>query len=263
MPTRQQKKKVSDAYLFGPFIGELSWELYRFAPYAIHLKKINPRTKLIVLTRKERFDLYGKYADILVPLYIKHDKDYQQEGFGLLEYETIYYNTIAKYFVEKYEKKYNIKDHFFPIIDSWKKHIKWQFPRSKMDYNFIPRVGNYEIVDKVVKKKNFIFIDKGIAFDSKDNILRVEDFLFQIINEVDNLHSTFLGCLIVALQRSKYVIGNLQNYTSQLAILLKVPLLVVDEQLSDDAVCLLNPLNTTIIRCSSADEGVKFYENNF
>jgi len=57
---------LDKAYLFGPFFGELSWEYFRFAPYAIYLKKISPDIKMIVFTRPSRFDLYGQYADILV-----------------------------------------------------------------------------------------------------------------------------------------------------------------------------------------------------
>jgi len=60
------KPKKPKAFLFGPFLGELSWEFYRFAPYAIYLKKHNPDVNIIVLTRKERFDLYGIYADIII-----------------------------------------------------------------------------------------------------------------------------------------------------------------------------------------------------
>ena len=72
LPKKLKNQKNPKAVLFGPFLGELSWEFYRFAPYAIYLKKRNPDIKLIVLTRKERFDLYGKHADILIPLRIKN-----------------------------------------------------------------------------------------------------------------------------------------------------------------------------------------------
>ena len=53
-----------DAVLLGPFVGELYWEVGRFAP--LLPKMINKEYKkkdvtYIVLTRRERFDLYGKY----------------------------------------------------------------------------------------------------------------------------------------------------------------------------------------------------------
>ena len=76
------------AFLFGPFVGELCWEFFRFAPYAIHLKKNNPNSRLIVLTRPSRFDLYGQYADILVPLRLKNDSHSKgRKAFKLTDYK--------------------------------------------------------------------------------------------------------------------------------------------------------------------------------
>ena len=144
--------KKGEAYLFGPFVGELAWEFFRFAPYAIHLKKENPNVKIIVLTRQERFDLYGKYSDILVPLRITDDKTYTQSAFGLLGYDINYYETISKFFAEKYNKEYEIIGHFYPNIKPWQRKIKWQFPRIKMDYDFNVRNTNNEIVDSIVGK---------------------------------------------------------------------------------------------------------------
>ena len=95
-------KKKGKAYLFGPFAGEVDWEFYRFAPHSIYLKKQDPTIKIIVLTRKERFDLYGKYANILVPLNIKNENEYKSSAFGLIDYKTEYYYTIKKFFYEKY-----------------------------------------------------------------------------------------------------------------------------------------------------------------
>ena len=63
------------AYLIGPFIGELLWEFYRFAPYVIYLKKKNPKAEFVIFTREERFDLYGRYGSVLVPLRIQNDHD--------------------------------------------------------------------------------------------------------------------------------------------------------------------------------------------
>ena len=62
------------AVLMGPFVGELYWEGGRFAPMLPHMIQSEYKFKkditYIILTRKERFDLYGKFADILVPLKI-------------------------------------------------------------------------------------------------------------------------------------------------------------------------------------------------
>ncbi len=81
------KKKLNqnklNAYLAGPFVGELIWEFFRFAPYIIHLKKAIPKTKIIVFTRSSRFDLYGQYVDILVPLNIPDNLPKKQTCFTI------------------------------------------------------------------------------------------------------------------------------------------------------------------------------------
>ena len=74
---------MKSAMLFGPFIGSLSWELYYFVPYMIYMKKHNPAYETIVYTRSERFDLYGTYGDILVPLRIKNDRNCIQHRFTI------------------------------------------------------------------------------------------------------------------------------------------------------------------------------------
>jgi hypothetical protein len=66
------------AILCGPFFGELWWEIFRFAPYVLW-KKVkyykDQDVKLIIFTRPERFDIYGQYASILVPLRINGDNE--------------------------------------------------------------------------------------------------------------------------------------------------------------------------------------------
>ena len=257
--------KKDEAYLFGPFAGELAWEFFRFAPYVIHLKKKNPNVKIIVLTRRERFDLYGKYADILVPLYINDDKKYEQSAFGLLKYNIDYYETIAKYFFEKYDKDYKILNHFYPNIRSWQRKIKWQFPRIEMDYDFNVRNVNNQIVDSIVGNYvNMGFVDKGYKYRTNNYLtIHYEDFITNVIEQVDNKRSTFLGCLISLLKRVEFTVGNLKSYVSHLSILLNNPLISIDEKLTDDAIHLLNPLNTPIIKCSDVEEGVNCYEDNF
>jgi len=259
-----QKRKYK-AYLFGPFVGELTWEFFRFAPYVIHLKKENPDVKIIVLTRQERFDLYGKYANILVPLRINDDKKYEQSEFGLLKYNIDSYETVAKYFFEKYNKDYKILNHFYPKIRSWQKKIKWQFSRIEMNYNFNVRKTNNEIVDSIIGNYvNMVFVDKGYEYRTNNYLtIYYEDFITNVVEQVDNIRSTFLGCLISLLKRVEFTVGNLESYISHLSILLNTPLISIDEKLTDDAIHLLNPLNTSIIKCSDVEEGVNCYEDNF
>lgn len=250
-----KKRKNHKAFLFGPFLGELSWEFYRFAPYAVYLKKHNPDVKVIVLTREERFDLYGKYADILVPLRIRNEDFFPKRQFGLKGYETAYYDTIKKYFYEKYDKRFDIIDHFCPLVHGWRRKIKWQFPRDKMCYDFQPPERIYDLVNEIVRSDDVIIDNEAVGYIDMHNCRE--------INATDLFRNINIGIVIEALKRCEYVIGNMKFDLSHLAILLKKPLISLNEKLSDDSIHLLNPFKTPVIKCKNLNEGVDIYENNF
>lgn len=248
------------AYLFGPFVGELSWELYRFAPYAIHLKKTKPKKKLVVFTRPERFDLYGRYADIFVPLNLKNNEG--QDCFGVRSVSLESYETLARVLYEKYKDKFSITSQIYPNIDGVFRKIKWQFPRSRMDYDFKPREKNVEIINELVgERKDYLFVDSCCEYGGDSlNFSEIRD---EINSRVDNIYSTEIGCVIELISRASAVIGNLQSPYSHLTLLLKKPLITVNEELSLDSISLLNPFNTLVIKCDETEEGVcEFYENN-
>lgn len=256
------EKPKSDAYLFGPFIGEFSWEFFRFAPYAIYLKKLRPTVSLIVLTRPYRFDLYGNYADVLVPLKLKLIEKYHKEKcFSVTNYSERDYKLIAQYFFDKYNQKYDIFGHYYPDIN-WRYNVKWQFPNNMMSYDFRPRKENKLLVDSIIKEGKIIYFD-GVekryvpGYDSIDS----ETFKFQT-QKILNSKTTYMGCLIELLKRCSLVIGNLNNDISKLAILLKVPLVDLDES-TEDKIKLLNPLKTPVIVTNEIEKGIEFYENNF
>jgi len=249
------KKRKPKAFLFGPFLGELSWEFYRFAPYAIYMKKHNPDIKIIVLTRESRFELYGKYADILIPLRIKNEEVFPQHEFGLAGYKTEYYDTVKKYFYEKYSKRFDVVDHFCPLTNGWKRKIRWQFPRDKMSYDFQSKEKTCDVVKEIVRPDDIIVDNEAVGFLTMDNYIE--------LNATDLFRKIDIGFVIEALKQCEYVIGNMKYEISHLAILLKKPLICLNEKLSDDDIHLLNPLRTPIIRCKNIREGVDIYENNF
>ena len=248
-------RKRPKAFLFGPFLGELSWEFYRFAPYAIYLKKHNPDIKIIVLTRQNRFDLYGKYADILIPLRIKNEDIFAQHGFGLNGYRSEHYDTVKKYFYEKYNKRFDIVDHFCPLTHGWRGKIKWQFPRDKRSYDFQSKEKTYNVVNEIIREDDIIVDNEAASF------LYIKDWIE--INATDLFKEINLGIIIESLKACEFVIGNMKFEISHLAILLKKPLISLNEKLSDDSIHLLNPLRTPIIRCKNIYEGVDIYEDNF
>jgi len=258
----KQGNNRGNAYLFGPFIGELSWEFYRFAPLAIYLKKLRPTISTIVLTREDRFDLYGKYADILIPLRLKKmiEKYNVEDCFRITNYSETDYDMIAKYFFNKYRERFDIFDHFYPDI-GWRYNVKWQYSNNLMSYDFQPRDENKSLVNSITKDLDNIVYFDGIEKNYLPgyNIINENSFRFQI-EKMLNGKSTYIGCVIELLKRCKFVVGRISNDVSKLAILLKIPLINL-EVVDQDKINLLNPHKTPVITTNEIQEGVRFYEN--
>jgi hypothetical protein len=144
------------AVLFGPFVGELYWECGRFAPILSHMASHpSPKdrnNKYIVLTREDRFDLYGTYADILIPLKIPNDYNdkVQPNCFRLDGMKKGLYKELIKLFRDKYEKDYKIVRHIFPVISGNVFANKNQFAKEKKRYIFSPRKINYKLVNEYI-----------------------------------------------------------------------------------------------------------------
>ena len=251
----------SPAFLFGPFVGELSWEFFRFAPFAIQIKKEHPDISIIVLTRQSRFDLYGKYANILIPLRIPNDVNLTRECFRVQNLTTHDYNRIANKFKSQYKKRFEIIKHYYPDINGWRYKLKWQFPRRKMNYDFQPRDKNKQIAKKFIKKHN-IFIDNiDTEYYDHPEVVNSMDFFAKVSNQINDYDNTTIGCIIEGLKICKLVVGNLKSPTSQLAILLGKPFLCINNTLSMDSINLLNPLKTPIVFHEEIAGGIKEYDN--
>ena len=142
---------MKKAILLGPVVGEFFWEFFRFAPMIPHFRTKQYRgkdIKYIVLTREERFDVYGRMANILVPLHIPNDyKKMWPNCYRLMGLPMPKYLEIAKIFRKKYEKKYHIVNHLYPNKGDKYFCRKSQYPPSKMIYEWFPRKRNLELVD--------------------------------------------------------------------------------------------------------------------
>ena len=258
-------KREKNGFLFGPFIGSLEWELYRFAPYTIYLKKRTPNIKLVIFTRPSRFDLYGQYADVLVPLNIVGDDESKQDCFKSESFSLSNYKEAVRKFQKSCRKKYIVKKHFYPDIEGFRYKLKWQFPRYQMSYDFQPRRGNTNLVDQMFSKPT-VFVDLSWLESSKKrevledlsgyDFINYEDFKEKVTPQLDNKTSV-LGCVITLLKRSKLTMGNLNSPISHLSILLSTPLVSLSDYLSEDAIGLLNPLKTKVVQCDNVLEGLK------
>lgn len=143
------------AVLMGPFVGELYWEGGRFAPMLPNMihKEYKNRNDIayIILTRKERFDLYGKFADILVPLRIPGDYETLRPNcFKLNGLKGDQYKEIATKFKNKYQQKFKILKHLYPDISKAQYVNKNQYNRNKLKYVYAPRNENYKLVNEYI-----------------------------------------------------------------------------------------------------------------
>jgi len=250
-------------FLFGPFVGSLQFEFYRFAPFMIFTKKNYPECKIAVLTREERFDLYGQYSDYLIPLKIKNTNVKNQIFFKLKDLKTSEYNKLVARFNKMYSSRYEVINHYYPDIIDYRYKVRWQFGRSKMNYNFNPRFLNRSTIEKIFPKKLFIFISPPYDsnFISKLTHLILKNKLnkkFTFVTYTDcnqssiykniedikiNSRTSHIGYLIEILKRSRLVIGPKSDFT-HLALLLKVPIIIWG---NDTNINLINPLNTRIV----------------
>jgi hypothetical protein len=250
-------------YLFGPFVGELSWEFFRFAPFMIYKKKETPNIPAIVFTRNSSFDLYGGYADILVPLKIPNDENLTRDCFRLDSLSVKDYYHIARQFSSQYKRRFEIIKHFYPDIKYWRYKLKWQFPRRQMDYDFQARERNKQIARKLVKHNNIIIDNITEEYFKHPEAINSEDLFNKITNQITDYDSTYLGSLIESLKICRFVVGNLESHLSHLAILLKKPLICVNNKITLDKIGIMNPSKTPIIFANNIEEGIEKYDNTF
>ena len=130
--------------------GEFGWEILRTAPHIIWYKKQNPNAKLIVCTREDRYDLYGKYANIYEPLKIEGDgSEYKGNCFTLTNFPESEYYALSQNFRKKFERKFNILKYICPEVKNKQFTRKDQFNAKQMIYDFEPRKENKLLIDSM------------------------------------------------------------------------------------------------------------------
>jgi hypothetical protein len=102
-----------------------------------------------------------------------------------------------------------------------------------------------------------------VDFDIEiDHIKDLKVLKFKYIDDIDD-NSSILGCLIESIKMCKCVIANMSSDAARLSLLLKTPVITINEEFTDDEIHLVNPYNTPVIRSSNIEEGIKIYEDNF
>lgn len=260
------------AYLLGPYMGELEWEVLRVGPFISYLKKNEPLVRTVILTRPERFDLYGTRADCLIPLILENDREDMIEGHGIKGFDLDLYNKIVATFYNKYKSKYNILKHFYFDISEPYRKLKWQVKtghaREKVYYEFAPRPENKRYVDKNTPDSDkIIYMNEDVRDPDEKNILSDYTVLDKKFYKGDNSLSkysiTFIGCFIELMKKCKFVVGKIDSPLSLLALMCKVPIIHIGMDVRRDSINALNPTQTPIINVPNLKRGVKIYESNF
>jgi len=191
----------NDAILMGPFVGEMYWEAARFAPMLPHMlrtKYKNKKMKYIILTREERFDLYGRCADILVPLKISGDyENMSPECFKLKGLKPDKYDILVKQFRNKFKDRFNIVQHIFADVRKGRYDNKNQFSRKLMTYIYKPRHENLELIEKYLpNEKPVVVLAPRFRKGFKRNWRRWPDFynlLWQNKELINKYHFIICG----------------------------------------------------------------------
>jgi len=250
-----------NAVLFGPFVGEMYWEAGRFAPmlpFYIKHKYKKQKPKYIIYTREDRFDLYGKNADILVPLKIEGDyKKYQPNCFRLNNFSKNDFDRLVNVFRKTYQKRFNVLQHIVPDVSKACFLDKNQFSTKEMIFNYEPRDENLRLVSvylptnkpivvlasrfrngfkrnwkywpefynllasdkKLMEKFNFVICGK------KEEYIPDEKHRFYDMTDIKiGSNSSLVGLLLSILKQSSFVFGS-QSAIPNLALLYRVPVL--------------------------------------
>jgi len=242
-------------------MGEYYWEFARFAPHILW-KRIfqygNKDVKFIGLTRKDRFDIYGKHVDELCPLEIEGDgvslsaNCHRLDHLSKEKYEKIIHN-----FISECKKKFNIIEVVTPRIDNTSFKNKNLYKKDQMIYDYVPREDNKKIVNKYVKTDKKIIViapryrrhttkrnwpnwqnlydeiyDKKlykentfiICGKSPDYVPDKDNRFLDINNFEQTEHSSLTGILIEVLKKSSLTVGS-QSAIPNISLLFKIPVL--------------------------------------
>jgi len=149
---------MKELLLCGPFVGSLSHEYKFFSSHVMWLKMNRPDLKLAVFTRPERFDLYGEYANYLIPLRIENDKEKDQIFYKSKIIHIDDYELMIKKIYLMYSKRFDTIHHIYPNIKNFFYKVKYQFQRNQVLYDLQPRKENILVVNNLLKNKSPILI---------------------------------------------------------------------------------------------------------
>jgi hypothetical protein len=269
-----------DTYIFGPFIGELGWELFRWSGYVKWFKHKHKNAKNIVSTRKSRKDIYHGYCDEMLLFDIDGDYSIFTPNMYRLDNDTLDNDTyvlkrlqddLAQYDAKIIHPPYGSHDKHiydnhnlmeFKTIEHTKEYIESLIepkripimisPRHRTDLKTNnPRNWNVEYWEEFFNKlSNYDKLQIIIAGDKESTYIPLNKNDYIILHEhcISGIHSN-IGITIEAIKLCKCVIGQ-QSAIPILSNYLKTPTIMWGDQKYRHSV-VENPYNT---RCIFLDE---------
>jgi hypothetical protein len=177
-------------------LGELWWEFANFAPHIIWKRMVQYKGRndvdFITMTRPDRFDIYGLYSNIFVPLNVEGDgSNYRSNGFRLDGFPEEKYSLLANYFKDQYVRRYDTIELLFPKITGRLFVNKRQFPSNEMLFSYLPRTENSKIVDEILSSdKKVIVLAPRFRRGFKRNWPHWQDF-YDMLYSCEELMSKF------------------------------------------------------------------------
>lgn len=210
-----------DKIIFGPFLGELGWEIRRWSGFVRWYKKNNPEKEIIAATRNDRTDLYYGTVDEIITVNI--EDDYNQYRPNMYRLENLP-NQMKQNILNEIRQKY--KNHYI-FETPWNTNNRELFDINEMDLNYTPSEESQIIIDnciKLSKKRIPIVISSRHRFDlesfgeNSDNV-RVRNWKIDNWNKlIEGLDDIKRYLIFIAGKSPAYVIPD-RNQSKTLIVL--------------------------------------------
>lgn len=179
--------KENEKIVFGPFIGELGWEITRWCGFVRWFKTRNLKKRIVAVTRSDRVDLYHKYVDNIMTFDIEGDySKYRPNMYKLDFFPEENYQKLLN------EVKTNFKDYYIASPPRFTNN-RQIFNLEMTDFNFLPRESNISIITSILKANQGripIVISPRNREDLGEDVKRIrnwkKEFWYELFDLIEN-----------------------------------------------------------------------------
>ena len=259
-----------DKILFGPFTGELGWEIMRWSGIVKKTKIDYPHKKIVVCSRPDRYDLYHGFIDEFVPLNVSNEipdgyfaRNIPNYNDIILELRNLYSDYIIlesspygfcrtvfefKDMIFEFTPRDENKKIILKLLGSNTKPVLVLAPRHRTDIN----VRNWGEEKWGILYKELYNMNKYkifIAGKSPSIIRPSEGYGFICLEDFVESNASLIGLSIEAIKVSKMTVGS-QSSIPLLSLLLRTPAIMWGNQKQRHSV----DENITKTKCTFFDD---------